>query len=53
MNLIDELTWRGMVQEVTEGLEAVLGREKVTAYIGFDPTAVHLFDTDGRAYHAH
>ena len=39
MNLIDELTWRGMVQDVTEGLAAALEREKVTAYIGFDPTA--------------
>jgi tyrosyl-tRNA synthetase len=42
MGLIDELTWRGMVHEVTEGLEAVLDREKVTAYIGFDPTAASL-----------
>jgi tyrosyl-tRNA synthetase len=42
MNLIDELTWRGMVHEVTEGLAGVLEREKVTAYIGFDPTAASL-----------
>ena len=42
MNLIDELTWRGMVQDVTEGLAAALEREKVTAYIGFDPTAASL-----------
>src|SRR5262245_11101148 len=42
MNLIDELTWRGMVQDVTEGLAGVLEREKVTAYIGFDPTAASL-----------
>jgi len=42
MNLIDELTWRGMVHDVTEGLAGVLEREKVTAYIGFDPTAASL-----------
>ena len=42
MSLIDELTWRGMVHDVTEGLAAALEREKVTAYIGFDPTAASL-----------
>jgi tyrosyl-tRNA synthetase len=42
MKLIDELTWRGMVHDVTEGLADVLEREKVTAYIGFDPTAASL-----------
>jgi tyrosyl-tRNA synthetase len=42
MNLFEELTWRGMVQETTEGLSAALEREPVTAYIGFDPTAASL-----------
>jgi tyrosyl-tRNA synthetase len=42
MNLIDELTWRGMVHDVTEGLAAALDRETITAYIGFDPTAASL-----------
>jgi len=42
MGLLDELTWREMVQDFTEGLPAVLDREKVTAYIGFDPTAASL-----------
>jgi tyrosyl-tRNA synthetase len=31
-----------MVAETTEGLSEVLNREKVTAYIGFDPTAASL-----------
>jgi len=42
MDLIDELSWRGMLQDVTEGLADVLARERVTAYIGFDPTAASL-----------
>jgi tyrosyl-tRNA synthetase len=42
MGLLEELQWRGMVSETTEGLGEVLEREKVTAYIGFDPTAASL-----------
>src|SRR3954469_5936517 len=41
-NLFDELQWRGMVYDATEGLEALLATERVTAYIGFDPTAPSL-----------
>jgi tyrosyl-tRNA synthetase len=37
-----ELEWRGLVYESTEGLRDVLAREKVTLYIGFDPTAASL-----------
>ena len=42
MQLIDELMWRGLVSEQTEGLRETLARERVTAYIGFDPTAASL-----------
>jgi tyrosyl-tRNA synthetase len=42
MKLYDEFTWRGMVYDATEGLQEVLGRERITAYIGFDPTASSL-----------
>lgn len=42
MGLFNELQWRGMVSAATEGLVEVLDREKVTAYIGFDPTAASL-----------
>jgi tyrosyl-tRNA synthetase len=42
MNLIDELTWRGMLHEMTEGLPDLLARDRATAYIGFDPTAASL-----------
>jgi tyrosyl-tRNA synthetase len=41
-NLYDELAWRGMVSESTEGLADLFAKESVTAYIGFDPTASSL-----------
>src|SRR5881392_407344 len=31
-----------MVYDATEGLAEILGKESVTAYIGFDPTAASL-----------
>lgn len=36
---IEELTWRGMIHDMTPGLEAKLEKGTVTGYIGFDPTA--------------
>ena len=42
MNVYDEFQWRGMLYDASEGLEEVLARQKVTAYIGFDPTAASL-----------
>jgi tyrosyl-tRNA synthetase len=42
MDLYDELAWRGMVYDTTEGLREVIARERLTAYIGFDPTAASL-----------
>ncbi len=41
-NLYDELTWRGMVYDATDGLSEMLAAERMTAYIGFDPTASSL-----------
>src|SRR5678815_1254682 len=41
-NLFDELQWRGMVYDATEGLQGQFASERVTAYIGFDPTASSL-----------
>src|SRR3989338_10187575 len=41
-NLLSELEWRGLVYDATEGLAGVLAKERVTAYIGFDPTASSL-----------
>ena len=42
MNLFEEFKWRGMVQETTPELPGVLASEKLTAYIGFDPSAASL-----------
>jgi len=41
-NLYDELKWRGLVSESTEGLADAFASEHVIAYIGFDPTASSL-----------
>ena len=42
MTLFEEFEWRGMVSEATEGVRETLANERVTAYIGFDPTASSL-----------
>ena len=39
MSFIEELKWRGMIHDVTPGLEERLHSGMVTGYIGFDPTA--------------
>ncbi len=41
-NLIAELSWRGMVQDIMPGTEEQLNKEITTGYIGFDPTADSL-----------
>ncbi len=42
MNLIEELRWRGMIQDIMPGTEEQLKKEMTTGYIGFDPTADSL-----------
>ena len=42
MNLIEELSWRGLVQDIMPGTAEQLNKEMTTAYIGFDPTADSL-----------
>ncbi len=42
MHLIEELRWRGMIQDIMPGTEDQLKKEMTTAYIGFDPTADSL-----------
>ena len=39
---LEELTWRGMVQDIMPGTEEQLNKELTSAYIGFDPTADSL-----------
>jgi tyrosyl-tRNA synthetase len=41
-NLYDELQWRGMLYDATDGLKEQFATAPVTAYIGFDPTASSL-----------
>ncbi len=41
-SLFDELEWRGLVYDSTQGTNALLSREKVPAYCGFDPSASSL-----------
>ena len=42
MDLYDELAWREMVYDATEGLRDALAAGPITGYIGFDPTAASL-----------
>lgn len=40
--LIEELQWRGMIQDIMPGTEEQLNKELTTGYVGFDPTADSL-----------
>jgi len=42
MNLVAELQWRGMIQDIMPGTEEQLLKEMTAGYIGFDPTADSL-----------
>lgn len=42
MTLIEELQWRGMVQDIMPGTAELLEKEMVSGYIGFDPTSDSL-----------
>lgn len=42
MNFIEELKWRGMLQDIMPGTEEQLQKEMTTAYLGIDPTADSL-----------
>ena len=41
-SVFDEFKWRGLVYDFTEGLPETLAKEKLTVYIGFDPTSNSL-----------
>src|ERR1019366_5436218 len=38
-SVLDELAWRGLLHQNTDGLAAMLASRSVSAYCGFDPTA--------------
>jgi tyrosyl-tRNA synthetase len=42
MSLINELAWRGLIQDIMPGTKEKLEEERVTGYIGFDPTSDSL-----------
>ena len=42
MTLLEELKWRGMVQDIMPGTEEQLQKACTTGYVGFDPTADSL-----------
>jgi tyrosyl-tRNA synthetase len=42
MNLIEELRWRGLIQDIMPGTEEQLLKEKTAGYVGFDPTSDSL-----------
>lgn len=41
-NFVEELKWRGMLQDIMPGTEEQLMKEQTTAYVGIDPTADSL-----------
>jgi len=41
-DIFEELKWRGMVFDYTEGVPELVSREKITLYNGFDPTGDSL-----------
>lgn len=42
MNFVEELKWRGMIQEIMPGTEEHLNKGMTSAYVGIDPTADSL-----------
>ena len=42
MNLIEELRWRGLIQDIMPGTEEQLLKERISGYVGFDPTSDSL-----------
>lgn len=42
INFIEELRWRGMLQDMMPGTDEQLNKEMTSGYIGFDPTASSL-----------
>ena len=41
-NFVEELRWRGMLQDIMTGTEEQLMKEVTAAYVGIDPTADSL-----------
>jgi len=42
MTLVEQLKWRGLYQDSMPGTEDLLEKQKISGYVGFDPTASSL-----------
>ena len=42
MNFVEELKWRGMINDIMPGAEEQLNKEMTSGYVGIDPTADSL-----------
>jgi tyrosyl-tRNA synthetase len=42
MNFIEELQWRGLLQDMSPGLDEEMAKGQIKGYVGFDPTAPSL-----------
>ena len=42
MDFVEELRWRGMIHDIMPGTQELLKKERITAYIGFDPSSDSL-----------
>ena len=42
MNFVEELRWRGMINDIMPGTEEQLNKEMTSGYVGIDPTADSL-----------
>jgi len=42
MNIYEEFQWRGLLYDASEGLQEAFMKERLSGYIGFDPTAASL-----------
>ena len=42
MNFVEELKWRGMINDIMPGTEEQLNKEMTSGYVGIDPTADSL-----------
>src|SRR5574344_102363 len=41
-NFVEELRWRGMIKDMTQGAEEALSKGCMSAYVGIDPTGASL-----------
>ena len=39
INFVEELRWRGMIQDIMPGTEEELMKGRASGYLGIDPTA--------------